>query len=50
MAYIYKSVDVLDNSDLIGTRQCVALIQHYASVPTHLVWKQGKVVKGNLVI
>ena len=50
MPYAYSEVDALDTTDLVGTHQCVALVQHYAKAPHTSTWKQGSVVKGNLQI
>lgn len=50
MSYVYSKVDELDQSDLVGSHQCVALIQHYAKAPHTSTWKEGKAVKGNLMI
>jgi hypothetical protein len=50
MAYIYKNVDELDGTDLVGSHSCVALVQHYAHVPHTSLWKEGKAVKGDLTV
>lgn len=50
MAYVYKDVDDLDGSELVGSKQCVALVQHYAKVPLTSSWSEGATVKGNLSI
>ena len=50
MTYVYTEVDALEKTDLVGTQQCVALVQHYAKVPHTSTWKEGKAVKGHLQI
>ncbi|MFC5472465.1 BPSL0067 family protein [Paraherbaspirillum soli] len=50
MSYLYSKVDELDQSDLVGSHQCVALIQHYAHVPHTSSWKKGKDVLGDVSI
>src|SRR5687768_3275789 len=50
MAYIYENVDDLEGTDKVGSKQCVALIQHYASVPHTSLWKEGKTVLGDFTI
>lgn len=47
MPYIYSKVDDLNGTDLVGSHQCVALVQHYAKAPLTSAWKEGKMVKGN---
>jgi len=50
MPYIYSKADDLDDTDLVGTHQCVALLQHYARVPHTSVWTEGEKVFGNASI
>jgi len=50
MPYIYTKVDDLDQTDLVGSHQCVALVQHYANAPNTSNWKEGEPVKGKLGI
>ena len=50
MAYVYAKVDDLEDTDLVGTQQCVALVQHYAKVPGSQTWKEGDAVRGNLTL
>jgi hypothetical protein len=33
MACVYAKAQVLDDTEPVGTHQCVALLQHYARVP-----------------
>jgi hypothetical protein len=47
MPYIYSKVDDLENTDKVGTKQCVALLQEYLSLPQTIMWKEGKAVLGN---
>jgi hypothetical protein len=48
MAYVYPEVDSLENNDLVGTHQCVALIQAYTRAPRTADWRQGIAVRGDL--
>lgn len=50
MSYIYAKIDDLDESDLVGSHQCVALVQHYAKAPITSMWKEGAAVFGNKTI
>jgi hypothetical protein len=50
MSYIYSEVDDLDQSDLVGSHQCVALVQHYTNAHQTSTWKEGEPVKGNMRI
>lgn len=47
MAYIYSNVKDLADTPVVGTRQCVALVQHFALAPTTARWRQGDIVMGN---
>jgi hypothetical protein len=40
--YIYTKADELEGTELVGTHQCVALIQHYAKAPVSSAWRQGE--------
>jgi hypothetical protein len=44
MPYVYPEVDRLDNTDKVGSHQCVALVQHYAKLPPTSFWREGAVV------
>ena len=46
MAYHYSNVDALDGSSLVGSHQCVAIVQVYAHAPVTSKWKQGVQVRG----
>ncbi|HMW47015.1 MAG TPA: BPSL0067 family protein [Cellvibrionaceae bacterium] len=46
MTYIYSSVEDLHGMPKVGTKHCVALVQHYAKAPVTGLWKEGAVVLG----
>ncbi len=48
MSYIFLKVDDLEGTDKVGSKQCVALLQHYAKLPPTSLWKEGKAVLRNL--
>jgi hypothetical protein len=50
MPYIYPKADDLEGHDLVGTRQCVALVQAFAKAPLTREWKQGRSVRGELLL
>lgn len=50
MPYVYPKVDALDGHDLVGTHQCVALVQAFAHAPLTRDWKQGASVRGQLLL
>ena len=50
MSYVYAKVDDLDGSALVGSKQCVALVQHYAGSPRTSLWTQGVQVRGNMTL
>ena len=33
MSYVYSKVDELDGTEKVGSKQCVALLQHYQNLP-----------------
>lgn len=45
--YRYEKVDELEKHNLVGSHQCVALVQIYAGAPRTSVWRQGDAVVGN---
>ncbi|MGV7208834.1 BPSL0067 family protein [Oxalobacteraceae bacterium A2-2] len=47
MGYKYEKVDDLDGHDLVGSHQCVALVQLYANAPVTSAWRQGDPVFKN---
>lgn len=50
MPYRYPNVEDLDQTDMVASKQCVALVQYYAQAPITNTWSEGKVVRGNLSI
>ena len=47
MPYAYSKVDDLQKSDMVGSHQCVALVQSYAGAPNTLAWHKGEDVVGS---
>lgn len=47
MSYIYPKAAELKGQPVVGSRQCVALVQEYAGAPTTSTWRQGDAVLGN---
>jgi hypothetical protein len=41
MSYRFADVAALENSQLIGSGQCVELVKHYARAPATLSWHAG---------
>jgi len=50
MPYVYAEVDGLDGHDLVGTHQCIALVQAFTKAPRTSQWKQGGPVRGELLL
>lgn len=50
MPYIYSNIDDLDGRVKVGSKQCVALLQHYAKLHQTALWKEGKSVVGDISI
>ncbi|MEJ8810691.1 BPSL0067 family protein [Variovorax ureilyticus] len=50
MPYVHSKAEDLDDTDLVGTHQCVVLLQHYAKVPHTSSWTEGRKVHGNASI
>ncbi|MGV7210548.1 BPSL0067 family protein [Oxalobacteraceae bacterium A2-2] len=50
MSYIYSKAAELKGQPVVGSRQCVALVQHYAGAPVTSNWRQGETVLGNATI
>jgi hypothetical protein len=50
MRYVYANVDQLEGSEKVGTKQCVALVQHYAHTPVTAMWKEGPNVLDEVVL
>ncbi|MBY0555902.1 MAG: BPSL0067 family protein [Burkholderiaceae bacterium] len=47
MPYTYEKVSELEDQEMVGTHQCVALVQRYAGAPVTSAWRQGDAVMGN---
>jgi hypothetical protein len=47
MPYTYSDVDNLEGKPLIGSHQCVALLQHYVSARPTSAWREGKKILAN---
>ncbi len=47
MPFIHPNPDALDGTDLVGSKECVALLQHTMGVPNTQLWHQGEAVYGN---
>lgn len=50
MPYVYSQVNDLDGTEKVGSKQCVALLQHYANLPHTSKWTAGDSVFGNQAI
>jgi hypothetical protein len=50
MTYIHTKVDDLEDTEMVGSLQCVALVQKYAGAPATLAWRKGEEVVGNTSI
>jgi hypothetical protein len=50
MPYLYSEAESLAEKPTVGTKQCVALIKQYTNAPPTTMWKEGKAVKGNLLL
>lgn len=47
MPYIFSNANRLGGTEKVGTTDCVALVQFYAGVPNHRLWKPGERVLDN---
>ncbi|MGL4439228.1 MAG: BPSL0067 family protein [Bosea sp. (in: a-proteobacteria)] len=47
MPYVYSKVDDLDGTEKVGSKQCVALLQHYGKLPQTSKWNAGATVFGD---
>jgi len=47
MSYLYPQAAKLKDQPVVGSHQCVALVQHYAGAPITAHWQQGEAVFGN---
>jgi hypothetical protein len=50
MPYTYEKVDELEKHEMVGSHQCVALVQIYAGTPVTSAWRQGEAVVGNAML
>jgi hypothetical protein len=50
MGYQYEDAEKLVDLPTVGTKQCVALIKEYAKAPPTSLWKEGKSVKGYMLL
>jgi hypothetical protein len=50
MAYVYAQVDDLEGTAKVGSKQCVALLQHYAGLPATGAWQEGRKVIGDMSV
>ena len=46
MSYTYAQVDKLEDTAKVGSKQCVALVQHCAKAPATSLWGEGKIALG----
>ena len=50
MSYVYPNAKELKDKPVVGSHQCVALVQEYAGAPRTTYWRQGEAVMGNKTI
>ena len=50
MSYVYTNAALLKGKPVVGSHQCVALVQEYAGAPTTPHWRQGEAVVGNTML
>ena len=50
MSYVYPNAAELKDQPVVGSHQCVALVQEYAGAPTTPHWRQGEAVVGNTML
>jgi hypothetical protein len=48
--YIYPRAEKLAGKDMVGSHECVVLIQTFAAVPLAATWTAGDKVAGNTLI
>ena len=48
--YVYAKVDDLEDTEKVGSKECVALVQQYAGAPVTSLWKEGAAVRGALTL
>jgi hypothetical protein len=50
MSYSVADVMSLEKTDLVGSHECVALVQIKAGAPHTSMWAEGEKVRGNLLL
>ena len=50
MAYVYGAVEDLQGHALVGSHQCVALVQAMAGAPVTSAWREGAAVSDRLTL
>lgn len=50
MPYVYLNIDSLKGTVKVGSKQCVALLQHYSKLRQTALWKEGQSVVGDISI
>jgi hypothetical protein len=50
MSYVYPNAAELKDQPVVGSHQCVALVQEYAGAPATPQWRQGESVVGNTML
>ena len=50
MSYLYEKIDELVGKPVVGTHQCVALVQQFAGAPVTAAWREGEAVLGNKML
>ncbi|MBA5605728.1 BPSL0067 family protein [Duganella sp. FT3S] len=50
MSCVYPKAAELKDKPVVGSHQCVALVQEYAGAPTTANWRQGDAVVGNAML
>ncbi|WP_229224646.1 BPSL0067 family protein [Duganella violaceipulchra] len=50
MSYVYPKAAELKDEPVVGSHQCVALVQEYAGAPTTPHWRQGEAAVGNTTL
>lgn len=48
--YRYDKVDELEKHGMVGSKQCVALVQIYTGAPSTSLWRQGDAAIGNTTL
>ena len=50
MPYIFEDPESLAGGPLVGTQQCVELVKKHARAPATSLWREGAVVRGNMLL